>query len=380
MMDPVLVYQNNGLQGEEKMACTYVYDSSNKSSEFNGFNNLNDHGYSHLHFDIKKPQQSSLSLEYPHLYASIKSSSESSVTEKRRTLKHEYVEISLEDLAPQSSDSGISHLKLASKTESSGQEMASNCLPLEKLPNHQNASPQLLLLLEPDGQGKGEQEQPGREPGPNVPPSPTTRMRPEEEHSGPIAVPPFAPYCSSHGSVECRPLPPLPLRVMQPEKVLPLPPLSPPSAFFALPSPPSLIFPLELSETGEGPKSLQSTDSPWVLHSPAVPVDCGRKAKVKRPSLPLTTGLIVPHSMPEPPFGSVPLSRCAVAEDPLEYPYSYVTRGELSVLVKIARSPCHSASASPVAKKKAKKAAAPSEKDSTLTRTQSLPLMLDQSA
>ena len=176
--------------------------------------------------------------------------------------------------------------------------------------------------------------------------------------------------------MEGRPLPPLPSHSGR---------MSP-----SMHSPPTLPHPPLYSQWSQGMKrkSLQpsplcleqrskvypSSKLPQAQHSPIIPGDhSGRKTKVKRPSLPHSIAIQIPQSDAKmEPIGSLPVS--CVAES-LQYPYSYVTRGELNVMVKVGKAPCHSASNSPILQKKTKQEE--TSKTTTLTRSKSLPFIVD---
>ncbi|KAL5497300.1 hypothetical protein EMCRGX_G013757 [Ephydatia muelleri] len=115
-MVSVLVYQNKSMLGpDEMLTCTYMHDSSANTSEITNGNSLSnenqlqdagdDHCYSRLQFDMKKPEQKVLSLEHPHLYETMKSRSASILTPKKQS-RHVYVEVDPEIEVHQGSDDG----------------------------------------------------------------------------------------------------------------------------------------------------------------------------------------------------------------------------------------------------------------------------------
>ena len=477
------------------LTCTYVYDSSGNTSGITNGNRLSnenqlqdagdDHIYSRLQFDMKKPEQKVLSLEHPHLYESMKSRSASILTPKKPS-RHVYVEVDPEIEVHQGSDDGNLSVPIP--------KVLCGIEPRPISPHH-GLEPR-LIPSHPGLELRPSLPNPGLEPRPSVPhpgvesrpslPHPALESRPSlanpglepMPHSGLESRPslpnsglesrqslpypglesrpilpnsgleprpclfqqrePMAandlllesfpmqenlnlqpssgaefgpgmfmpeqspneqrptlplsshlekgikgrdspkPVVMSHqcDSMEGRPLPPLPTHVERMSPSMQLPPSLPPTCYSPSlsPIPPSFpLWPHEMERESQqlSPLCLQngfpSIKSPQIQVSPR---DSSRKAKRKTAVLPPNTIQISQSVAKMEPFGSLPDSHVS------ESPYSYVTRDELKVMVKLSQTQCHSASNSPMSQKKIRQE--DSSKTNTLTRSQSLTFILDQ--
>lgn len=251
--------------------------------------------------------------------------------------------------------------------------MAANDLLLESFPMQEN------LNLQPSsgaefGPGMLMPKQSPNEQRPTLPLSPHLEKG-IKGRDGP------KPVVMSHrcDSMEGRPLPPLPTHVERMSPSMQLPPSLPQTCYSPSlsPLPPSFpLWPHEMKRESQQPSPLcleqrqngfPSIKSPQIQVSPR---DSSRKAKRKTAGLPPNTIQISQSVSKMEPFGSLPDSHVS------ESPYSYVTRDELKVIVKLSQTQCHSASNSPMSQKKFRQE--DSSKTNTLTRSQSLTFILDQ--
>eukprot|EP00731_Ephydatia_muelleri_P008993 Em0004g1331a len=492
-MVSVLVYQNKSMLGpDEMLTCIYMHDSSANTSEITNGNSLSnenqlqdagdDHCYSRLQFDMKKPEQKVLSLEHPHLYETMKSRSASILTPKKQS-RHVYVEVDPEIEVHQGSDDGNlsvpipktksvpsrtgietkfaksrtrtktkcatsrSGIKTKFATSSTGiktkfgksrtrtnatfrtgintkfpksrigvkNKFATSRTGIKtkftkfrigvwtkftefrigvktkfaisrtgiktNFAKFRTATKTMFenLNLQPSsgaefGPGMLMPKQSPNEQRPTLPLSPHLEKG-IKGRDGP------KPVVMSHrcDSMEGRPLPPLPTHVERMSPSMQLPPSLPQTCYSPSlsPLPPSFpLWPHEMKRESQQPSPLcleqrqngfPSIKSPQIQVSPR---DSSRKAKRKTAGLPPNTIQISQSVSKMEPFGSLPDSHVS------ESPYSYVTRDELKVIVKLSQTQCHSASNSPMSQKKFRQE--DSSKTNTLTRSQSLTFILDQ--
>ena len=408
------MYQNGSTQGHnELMTAMCMYVSAHTPAESNGStnakepqNSMEDCAYSHLQFTFPRPQQSCLSLEHPNLYESIKTTPGPVRTDKRLILKHVYVDIGETEMAVERN--------FSNQQQPTIQNVANISKELQLLPSQQSQLAQSMqgdykpppLLL----QGETPQSfffpedmeitlEPSTslalQPDPNgllsgkVSPKPLLKSEPSSLRDDCLEHIPLPPK-NRHHSKEYRPLPPLPITIPLPLQEEVMPQVMPSSSSLMPPSPiviasrppPSLpLWPhddasraaecrpnIPPSPKTQVPASLQVPPSPKMkfhpslrtsavphaLNSPAPTRDYGGKVNMSR-----VPKLSVPHC-------------CAVQSS--SYPYDYVARGDLNVLVKLSVGNCLSASNSPMSQRRNKETA---PRESTLKRTQSLPSMLD---